>query len=170
MGNIRDRVPYANKVYVSPTLRCEHTANILFPYANVNIMQELKEFDCSGIGDEKFWEMSEKDFAKKVNLTWNDMFNQTAKMFKTIDIDAGTDGKTEAVCVTHGMFIRYVYWFINNQPKTSPYKVINSIDFDFKNLDVLVVDYNFRLPDEKRVDKIIRSPWYFITPKNHSEE
>lgn len=160
--NIRDRVPYAHEVNVSPTLRCEHTANILFPYANVNIRQELKEFDCSGIGDEKFWEMTESQFEKKVKLSWKDMYSQTHNMFRHLCKDREVTDKI--VCISHGMFIRYVYWYINSQYKVSPYKVINSIDFDFKNLDVLEVEYD-PYNDTGIVLQVIRSPNYFKSLK-----
>ena len=47
LKNLKEKIdyPFAEKVYCSPLLRCRQTANILYPEYNVEIVDNLSEYD-----------------------------------------------------------------------------------------------------------------------------
>lgn len=130
-------------VISSPAMRCINTALMLFNKFPYDICYSLKEFDCSGLGDKKFWDVTEDEFDKLVSISNEDMEKQVNKFLKTCRDYHLNDKKNEIVCISHGMFIRYFYNYINNI-ETTAYKVINSYGFRFSNLDLLIYDTNTR--------------------------
>lgn len=134
---VGNHIPYLScKYLVSPTLRCRQTAEMLFDGHDIETCTELSEFDCSGLGDQKFWEIGKDKFEQLVPLTSADMgfradqFITKCSWFKEDNI----------IAVTHGMFIRYMYHFMTGNRDISPYDVINSVGFTFSNLDALCID------------------------------
>lgn len=125
----------------SPAIRCKETAKCLFNNENEIFSNgNLKEFDCEGLGDLKFWEIDEKTFNEKTGLTNVDMALQVDLLldnFKEVERVCDCD---KIICFSHGMVIRYIYHYFNNNKQISPYSVINSQGFSFANLDMLYVD------------------------------
>lgn len=145
-------IPYQNcKYMVSPTLRCRQTAESLFDGETAEDWPMLSEFDCSGLGEKKFWEISKDEFEKLVPLTSADMgfradqFITKCSWFKEDNV----------IAVTHGMFIRYMYHFMTGNRDISPYDVINSVGFTFSNLDALCIDMDSHSVSVHRFSKPI---------------
>lgn len=127
-------------VMASPAARCRETANCIFNDAQIFPNGNLKEFDCEGLGDLKFWEIDEKTFNEKTNLTNADMALQIDLLIDNFkEVRRVCDCK-KIICFSHGMVIRYIYHYFNNNKQISPYDVINSKGFTFANLDMLHVD------------------------------
>ena len=143
MGN--NLPTYFDNVFCSPALRCKETAEELgFTYTECDL---LKEFDCSGLGDKKFWEVTEEEFNKLTNLDIQEMFNKIRMAFVT------TLGKN-VVWITHGLFGRTVFEYFNNGNHT-PFEIINSKNITFSNLDVIKVDkeievFHYKKPTEHK--------------------
>ena len=125
----------------SPTRRCISTAKMLFDVCPNEISKELGEFDCTGLGNLKFWEVSEAEFSQKVFLPSSTMEARArailSELANNIKHENGVDS---FVAISHGIVIRYMYHFLNGNPGISAYDVINSKGFRFSNLDLLVVD------------------------------
>jgi len=120
----------------SHALRCRQTMEALFPVQQYITDENLGEFDCSALGsDKKFWEVTKKEFESYVKLSSADMGFQAQKF-----IDGAQSSEANLVAVSHGMFIRYMYHFMTGNRDISPYEVINSKGFEFKNLSMLIID------------------------------
>lgn len=91
-----------------------------------------EEFDCSALGEKKFWELSEKNFEDLVTLKSSDMHKAMLKFM--------LNAEDNAIYVSHGMFIRYAYHLISGNYNIKPYDVINSKGFVFGNLDALEIN------------------------------
>lgn len=151
-------IPYSARQFIvsSPTNRCVQTSNLLFGH-EPNMQNEIVgEFDCSQLGNKKFWEISQDEFEKLVPLTPWDMQNRAEAIRHFGHIHEKLCYE-DMVIITHGMLIRYMYHFINHNANISAYDVINSKGFKFSNLDLLIVD----------LDKMKTEVHYFQKPINH---
>lgn len=136
-SRIASHMPYQDVKYLaSPALRCRQTADALFPGESVDVCDYLAEFDCSGLGDNKFWELSKDEFEKLVPLTSDEMGSR-ANEFINHCIDVSQQA---VVAVSHGMFIRYMIHFMTGNRDISAYEVINSVGIQFANLDMVNID------------------------------
>lgn len=125
----------------SPAKRCIQTANAIFGNTSeIFNNSNLAEFDCSGLGDLKFWEIDEKTFDEKSGVTNADMDLQIDLLLDSFKEIEKVCNCKKFICFSHGMVIRYIYHYFNNNKKVSPYDVINSKGFSFANLDMLHVD------------------------------
>ena len=156
------------RVYYSPTVRAWQTANaILYRGDNYKIssigveqqpLDELKEFDCHGLGDKKFWEISKDEFTKLVpDVTSQSMAYQAG----ILDAKLRNSGMSNCVCVSHGMLIRYMFHYYTGRKNVHPYDIINSKDFTFSHLDMMEYDttalrikvYRFKEPIDHKESK-----------------
>jgi len=128
-------------------LRCKQTADCLFPHLHDKLqeLEFLNEFDCSGLGKRKFWEVNAKTFEKLVPITSEQMGFQTTKFLEHCMM-----GKQSVVAISHGMFIRYMFHFMTGNRDISAYDIINSYGFKFQNLDMLTIDMASRELDVRR--------------------
>lgn len=125
----------------SPVRRCLSTSKMLFDRYPDEISAELLEFDCSALGNRKFWEITKAEFDSLVFLPWTTMekraYNILNDMCNVIRFDSNAES---AVVISHGMILRYLYHFINFNQDISAYDVINSVGFTFSNLDLMIID------------------------------
>lgn len=142
-------------IITSPALRCQQTAKLLFDRVPDIILKELDEFDCSGLGDRKFWEITEEEFCNCVKLNSNDMEKQIDLFFDTCySLNTMFHNINHIICISHGMVIRYIYHYLTGRKNATPFDIINSKNFKFANLDMLVYDtdtktievYNYKEP------------------------
>lgn len=142
-------------IITSPALRCQQTAKLLFNRVPDIILKELDEFDCSGLGDKKFWEITEEEFCDCVKLNSNDMEKQIDLLFDTCySLNTMFHNINHIICISHGMVIRYIYHYLTGRKNATPFDIINSKNFKFANLDMLVYDtdtkaievYNYKEP------------------------
>lgn len=125
----------------SPTRRCISTSKLLFDVYPNEVSEELGEFDCKGLGNCKFWEITEAEFNQKVFLPASTMETRARAILSELANNIKHENDVDSfVAITHGMVIRYMYHFLNGNPNISAFKVINSCGFRFSNLDLLVVD------------------------------
>lgn len=106
--------PYAEKVYVSPLLRCRQTADILFPETESEVMDELAECDLGTFDGKLISELSgDKDFIGWVGgknpppegETSEQFGQRIACAFDDIVHDMSKNHLSEAAVVTHGTVI-----------------------------------------------------------------
>ena len=149
--DVGDNIPEGKKrLYISPAYRCRQTAQLLFPTLDPIECDELKEFDCCGLGSKKFWQMSRLEFESMVHFSSQEMGYQATNFLQTCQL-ASPD---IIIGISHGMFIRYMYHFMTGNRDISPYDVINSKGFSFANLDMLEINmeehtvqmYRFKAP------------------------
>lgn len=158
----RTAINYVDGVFTSNTIRAKETAAELFPFHDIRTLEYLNEFDCSGLGDKKFWEISEDEFKDLVDLTENDMRRQVKKLF-----DWFLNGYYEiCACVSHGMFIRYVCDSLQGLDCT-PYSVINSKNTKVANLDVVRIDWSNHKDGNYEMSNLILYP--YSKPINHEK-
>ena len=146
-----------NRDYIltSPVKRCIQTCKMLFNREPTATTNEFGEFDCSGIGKRKFWEMTEKQFEKYVPLTAKDMEKRADSIFNIFYKLIEMEGHQDCVVVAHGMLIRYFYHYLTGNKGITPYKVINSEGFKFSNLDMMVYDTDTKEIQVYRYDEPI---------------
>ena len=156
------------RVYYSPTVRALQTANTIlcrginYQISSIGVEQqqldELKEFDCHGLGDKKFWEISKDEFTKLVpDVTSQSMAYQAG----ILDAKLRNSGMSNCVCVSHGMLIRYMFHYYTGRKNVHPYDIINSKDFKFSHLDMMEYDttalrikvYRFKEPIDHKESK-----------------
>jgi len=131
----------ARKVIISsPARRCIQTANLLFGTLPRSLERSLEEFDCSGLGDKKFWEVSKAEFDSLVNMPTEKMAQKVHKIREMTRNVQELFKCTSCVLITHGMVIRYLYSYFTGNPHVSAYDVINSNNVKFANLDLMKVD------------------------------
>ena len=121
----------------------------------------LNEFDCSGLGDKKFWEITEDEFNELSGLDGDECRKQIFKLLDEIS-DWVTENDQDLIYITHGMFTRLLYTVLTNKGDHSMFDIINSRTFEFKNLDMLVADcyaYNHGMT----FDTIYRNEDKFVT-------
>lgn len=124
-------------VWTSSAIRTIQTAQaIIGGDIEIDINKNLNEFDCSGLGDKKFWEVSEEEFNTLTKLDGKACRFQIAKLFDEI-ADWIEENDKDLVCITHGMFTRLMYTVLTNNGDHSMYDIINSKTFQFRNLDML---------------------------------
>ena len=146
-------------IFCSPAKRCRQTAKMLFGDVEIIENDLFREFDCAGLGSRKFWEISEHEFNDCVDVTTSDMLTRAVTILKGFGQQLERDyGIFSCVVVSHGMLIRYLYHYMQNNSDISPFDVIRSEGFKFANLDLLKIvyelagrevrDYHFNPPVE----------------------
>lgn len=137
---VGQHIDYTNAhIYVSPTTRAVQTADTFLTTSGVDstVIGPLAEFDCSGLGDLKFWKITKKVFEEYVpTVTSLSMCYQAANL----DIVLRSSGFDNCICVSHGMLIRYMFHFYSGRWDVHPFDIINSKDFTFSHLDMMVLD------------------------------
>ena len=133
-------VPDTNYILSSPVKRCKQTCKLLFNKEPLGCLSEFGEFDCSGIGKLKFWEMTKEEFEKLVPLTSKDMETRAHQIFNVLVEYLGNENVKDVIVISHGMLIRYLYHYLNGNPNITPFQVINSEGFYFANCDLMVYD------------------------------
>ena len=139
-------------IYCSPTTRCISTARYLFPHPNkadnqwIYQSDGLKEIDCSGLGDLKFWELSKEEFDARVHPDLDTFDKNLTKYLKELADECFQYGH-DLICVTHGMYVRYLYNKLTGKGDKTLYDLINSKTFQFYNLDMMecTVDENLNI-------------------------
>ncbi len=117
-------------IITSPALRCQQTAKLLFDRVPDIILKELDEFDCSGLGDRKFWEITEEEFCNCVKLNSNDMEKQIDLLFDTCySLNTMFHNINHIICISHGMVISYIYHYLTGRKNATPFDIINSKNF-----------------------------------------
>lgn len=141
IGQYLPKININTPVISSPAKRCRQTAELLFKIPPMMILNELNEFDCGGLNNLKFWEVTKEEFENAVLLKPEDMERQIDSVFKFFDSMHGAFPNIDnIVCISHGMVIRYIYHYLTGNKGISAYDVINSNGFKFYNLDLLVYD------------------------------
>ena len=141
IGQYLPKIDINTPVISSPAKRCWQTAELLFKIPPMMILNELNEFDCGGLNNLKFWEITKEEFENVVLLKPEDMERQIDLVFKFFDSMHGAFQNIDnIVCISHGMVIRYIYHYLTGNKGISAYDVINSNGFKFYNLDLLVYD------------------------------
>ena len=106
--------PYAQKLYVSPLLRCKQTADILFPETEAEIMEELAECDLGDFDGKQIKELAKnKEFIGWIEgknpppngETSEEFGNRIACAFDDIVHDMSEKHLTETAVITHGTVI-----------------------------------------------------------------
>lgn len=129
-------------IFSSPAKRCRQTAKMLFGDAEIIENALFSEFDCAGLGDRKFWEITEQEFNSCVNVRTSDMLERAHMIFQGFGRQLESDyGTRTCIVVSHGMLIRYLYHYMTGNSDISPFDVINSKGFRFANLDMLRIVY-----------------------------
>lgn len=124
----------------SPARRCVQTSDLLFKRIPDTIYKSLEEYDCKALGDKKFWEIDQEEFDRLVKITPAMMGDKVKKMFESFKITRDEYKVDSCIAVTHGMVIRYLWSYLNGQADTPAYDIINSRNFKFSNLDLMIVD------------------------------
>ena len=148
-------IPNRDYILTSPIKRCIQTCELLFNKKPTATLPDFGEFDCSGIGKRKFWEMTEKEFEKYVPLTAEDMEKRADVIFQVMPQYLKFEGRTDCVVISHGMVIRYLYHYLTGNKEISPFKVINSEGFSFSNLDLMIYDTETKEIEVHRYDEPI---------------
>ena len=136
-------IPESDRKYIisSPTKRCISTAKMLFDKLPNEVSTCLGEFECKALGNRKFWEISRKEFDELVYLPSSTMEKRALEILTDLRNTIKHEAKVDAaICISHGMLIRYLYHFMTNNKNISAYEVINSVGFPFANLDLLIID------------------------------
>ena len=126
-------LPKDFKLFCSPIKRCKQTLEVLFPGIKYTTLETLREFDCSALNGKNFWEMSEEEFYKLVPLTKDIIEYQMENLLW--DLVANGDPEN-VVIIGHGFFGRCLYSYWNNDDDT-PFEILNSKNYQFKNLDMM---------------------------------
>ena len=141
IGLYLPKIDINTPVISSPAKRCLQTAELLFKIPPTMILNELNEFDCGGLNNLKFWEITKEEFENAVLLKPEDMERQIDLIFKFFySMHGAFPNIDNIVCISHGMVIRYIYHYLTGNKGISAYDVINSNGFKFYNLDLLVYD------------------------------
>lgn len=141
IGQYLPKIDINTPVISSPTKRCLQTTELLFKIPPMMILNELNEFDCGGLNNLKFWEITKEEFENVVLLKPEDMERQIDLIFKFFySMHGAFPNIDNIVCISHGMVIRYIYHYLTGNKGISAYDVINSNGFKFYNLDLLVYD------------------------------
>lgn len=143
-----------NYVLCSPAKRCQQTCELLFNHKPLACMNEFAEFDCSGLGKNKFWEITREEFENLVPLKPEEMAYKAKDIFINLVKQFNYEHIEHCTIISHGMFIRYLYHYLIGNKDISAYDVINSKGFKFSNLDLMIYDtetneisvYNYKDP------------------------
>lgn len=168
---VGSHIDYTNShIFVSHTLRARQTAELflsggtsfevnkaLFAPPMISTCDNLAEFDCHGLGDKKFWEITKEEFEQLVPITTKTMRKQAG----LLDVQLRQSGYKNCICVSHGMLIRYMFHYYTGRENVHPYDIINSKDFKFSHLDMMVLDtdrhymqvYRFKEPIDHKESK-----------------
>ena len=121
----------------SPLQRAVETAKILFPEKECKVMDSLREFDCSKLGDKKFWEISEEEFNSLVGLTKRVITDKIVEFL----CDCSSYGlDAQIVAVGHGFYGRCLYDYYSKGETCTPFEILNSKNFRFNNLDMMEIE------------------------------
>lgn len=131
-----DNYEDVSQVLCSPTLRCISTSKELFPNAEIKVDNRLKELDCSDLGNLKFWEVTREEFDSKVHVDLAAFQERQTNLLKSLS-NLCFFNNQDQILVTHGLFIRCLYYIISGKGDNNLYDLINSRSFKFKNLDML---------------------------------
>lgn len=126
-------LPNNFKIICSPQQRCIETAKLLFENKEIYNSTNLEEFDCSGIGDKKFWEISEEEFTRNTHLFKQEMYVKIIRLFK--ELRSKFKDEDNVVCVSHGFYIRTVISYMRGCLDT-PLELLCSKNIKFNNLDL----------------------------------
>lgn len=126
-------LPNNFKIVCSPQKRCIDTAKLLFEDKPFQISTNLEEFDCSGIGDRKFWELSEEEFTKSTHLFKQEMYVRIIRLFK--ELRSKFKEEDNIICISHGFYIRTVISYMRGMLDT-PLELLCSKNIKFNNLDL----------------------------------
>lgn len=122
---------------VSPIMRCIETAEVLFSGKEYKTLESLREFDCSKLGNKKFWEITEKEFNSIVNLTKREITDRIEDFLcDCLDYK----GDAQIVVVGHGLYGRCIYDYYHGGKTGTPFEILNSKNFQFRNLDMMEVE------------------------------
>lgn len=125
-------LPEKFSIFCSPAKRCQQTAKALFGDKEIITTDCLKEFECY-LSGRKFWEITEEEF-DKVTMMKKENIN------RRLEISLGLLPRNEdIVLVTHGFYTRALYSYLNKDGDT-PYTIMNSKNFKFSNLDMMVIN------------------------------
>ena len=136
-------IPNSARQYIisSPTRRCISTSKMLFDKLPNEVCKCLGEFDCKKLGNRKFWEISKAEFDNLVFLPSGTMEKRAIEILHDLsNTILHENKKSEIVCISHGMVIRYLYHYMTGNKGISAYDIINSNGFTFSNLDLLIID------------------------------
>lgn len=127
------QLPKDFKIVCSPQKRCIDTAKLLFEDKPFQISTNLKEFDCSGIGNRKFWELSEEEFTISTHLFKQEMYVKIIRLLKELRLKFKDEDNV--VCISHGFYTRTVISYIRGMLDT-PLELLCSKNIKFNNLDL----------------------------------
>lgn len=119
-------------VMCSPAKRCQQTAKAIFGREPNVTSDFLKEFECY-LNGKKFWEISEEEFNEITKMDKKEIDKRFENILSILPEDI------DVVLVTHGFFTRALYSYLKKDGD-SPYSIMNSKNFKFSNLDMLVLD------------------------------
>jgi len=105
--------PAVHRVYSSPLKRCTETAEILFPYTDICVVDDLRELDLGKFENKKVDELLENDEYKawlrggkdKRPPNGESLEEMTARTYKALHeiiMDMMNDGITHSAMITHG--------------------------------------------------------------------
>jgi broad specificity phosphatase PhoE len=126
-------LPNNFKIVCSPQKRCIDTAKFLFEDKPFQISTNLEEFDCSGIGNRKFWELSEEEFTISTHLFKQEMYVKIMRLLK--ELRSKFKEEDNVVCISHGFYIRTVISYMRGMLDT-PLELLCSKNIKFNNLDL----------------------------------
>lgn len=148
-------IPKRDYILTSPVKRCIQTCELIFGKKPTATLDDFGEFDCSGIGKKKFWEMTKEEFEKLVPLTPKEMEHRANIIFNIMPDLLENEHITDCVVISHGMLIRYLYHYLMNNKDISAYQVINSEGFSFSNLDLMIYDTKTKSVEVHRYEEPI---------------
>lgn len=108
--------PTVHRVYSSPLRRCTETAEILFPYTEVQTVDDLRELDLGDFENKKVDELIDRDDYKQWlrgdksahapnGESLEEMTARTYKALHSVIIDMMETGLTHCAMITHGGII-----------------------------------------------------------------
>lgn len=125
-------------IFTSPVLRTQQTAQKLFAGRCVHILEELRDFDCSGLADKKFWEISEEEFEKDTGLNRTILNDRVEDIIYSL-IDK-VDINANVVLITHGYTGRAILNYYH-QTNLTALDILKSKLIEFSNLDMFEIEH-----------------------------
>lgn len=108
--------PTVHRVYSSPLRRCTETAEILFPYTDIAVIDDLRELDMGefenksveelmGRSDYDMWLKGGRDARPPGGESLEEMTARCFKALHTVIMDMMESGLTHCAMITHGGMI-----------------------------------------------------------------